>query len=176
MDGQNLPNIQWYQHAFVMIPYLLIGEKVKTKMDYINRNLSRIVLCGVIVIFIQWVLHTLKIFSMPAQDLSMHIGFKAPIHLINVLLGTSITYYLARKLQNSKFLQIIGRGSLVCYLLNEAVQVPVIYALKPFYNCENPLVYIPFHVISYVLCVCVLFLLIRVLYSTKYMSWLVGKW
>lgn len=117
-----IPNYQYHRHAFLLLPYLLLGVHLKFYPEYLELHLNRIGLIGIITLLVEWILHIIGLILMPSHDANISISFLSfPIHIVNVILGTAAVLYISKKINKNSFLQTMGMGTLLAYLLNRPI-------------------------------------------------------
>lgn len=162
-----------------MLPYLFIGNQCKNHTDQIERYLFPLGLFGVFSIVIQFILSTCTSgYSIPTHDVYISNTRFFYIHIINVLSGSAFVIWLSRKIGSDRFLETLGKGTLLVYLWNELINRIILSVLptRYIYHEESFLSCLLFHALVYVLLLSTFYLLIKVIYGTKYLSWIVGKW
>lgn len=168
-----IANTVWFKHALLMLPYLCIGNIARLYIEQVNRYLPYLSIAGIIILFSEYML----CLPMPIHDYYIGISLKsAPVHIFNVFAGSFAILGISKKIGSCSVLQNIGQGTLLVYLLNECVVKTVIISFKPIYsNFYGPTLVI-YHLVLFVICLLVFYILIRFIYGTKYLSWLVGKY
>lgn len=172
-----LPNYLWHQHTLLMMPYLWLGYFLKGKMDKIDKYLYPVGMFGAVSIFLQ---NTIKIlYGYPMPSHTWWIGLEwwtIPIHVINIISGTAFIFWLSKKLQNVNFMSVIGGGTLLVYLLDEPIRRLFITSMLHVWHPIALWEWALFHAFQYGASIVVFYLLIRLVYNRKYLSWIVGKW
>ena len=177
LNKHGVRNIQWHQHTFMMLPYLMMGHFVRMKFHIIQPYLKYIGICGVICISIQTLLNYLYNSFVPTHDLYINVTYKTiPLHCINVMLGTSFVIWASSSIKYKGILQNFGRGTLICYLLNGMVQIPVLHLFNKIYDSNNYFNCILFYSLSYFSTVIIFYFLIKIIYDNSYLKWIVGKY
>lgn len=167
------PNYLCYQHTLLMLPYLCIGCLAKQYIDRINHVIPIIGLVGIAVLIIEFVFEL----PMPIHDYSIGVSIKSfPLHIVNVLMGTAFIFWISKLININSFMQLIGEGTLIIYLLNECILKAIINLLSPIYCATNTASLVLFYSLVYVLLVLSFVVLIKLIYSSKYLSWIVGKY
>lgn len=173
-----IANIQFHRHAFMMLPYLYIGYFLKGKMELINRYLVPLAIFAFISIGLQNLLRVTMDYPLPLQNAYIQLKiYTVPIHFLNVITGTAFVIWISQKLERTKWLSTLGKGSLTIYMLDPYVQLSILSLTSTLYiptHWTNCTIY---HLSCYVLCVAIMYLIIRILYNgSKYTSWIIGKW
>lgn len=138
--------------------------------------IGRIAVCGLVLSVMENIAYHTPYFILPWQDYNIEISyFNFPLHIITAISGSALAVYIGMKLSKIKFINTLGKGTLLVYLLNGAVQISVIHLIKPLYN-SNIFYALLFHATSLLLCVLIMYILIKIIYGNKYTSWIVGKW
>lgn len=167
------PNFICYQHTLLMLPYLCIGCLAKQYIERINHVIPIIGLVGIVVLIIEFVFEL----PMPIHDYNIGVSVKSfPIHVLNVLMGTAFVFWISKLINKNTFLQLIGEGTLIIYLLNECILKAIINLLSPIYCATNTASLVLFYSLVYVLLVLSFVVLIKLIYSSRYLSWIVGKY
>lgn len=167
------PNYLYYQHTLLMLPYLCIGCIAKQYIERINHVIPIIGLVGIVVLIIEFVFGM----PMPIHDYNIGVSIKSfPIHVLNVLMGTAFVLWVSKLINKNSFLQLIGEGTLIIYLLNESILKAIIILLSPVYCVTNTASLVFFYCLVYFLSVLSFVVLIKLIYSSKYLSWIVGKY
>lgn len=167
------PNYLCYQHTLLMLPYLCIGCIAKQYIERINHVIPIIGLVGIVVLIIEFVFGM----PMPIHDYNIGVSIKSfPIHVLNVLMGTAFVLWVSKLINKNSFLQLIGEGTLIIYLLNESILKAIIILLSPVYCVTNTASLVFFYCLVYFLSVLSFVVLIKLIYSSKYLSWIVGKY
>ena len=171
-------NYAWFQHTFLLIPYLFIGRLIRIYCLWDNLKLLRFsAIVFSLIIIIQVFLSSLEIYVIPSHDHSICITFENfPIHVLNSILGTFFIIYISKRISCSRFLSTLGTGTLIIYLLNGVVYRSIIRISYSIYNSDNLLLCVFFHFFTFILCYVVFYLLVRVVYRYRSLSWIVGKW
>lgn len=171
------PNYMYQRHTLLMMPYLTLGVFLRNHMPTIEKYINKFALIGFCALFLQTVLCWKFGTPFPAHDANIGISFKSfPIHVVNVIFGTCFIFGLSKAICKSNFLQTMGKGTLIVYLLDITVENISLSVCSQLYNQDSISSYVLFHCISFALSIAIFFILIRVIYSTKYLSWIVGKW
>jgi len=171
-------NVQWHRHSLMMMPYLFIGDLLKNHIDTISKYIGKIALAAIIILPIEASLHNRGILSLPMHDRNIYVYFSNfALHFINVILGTSALFALSMKLQNCKVLKTFGACSLLIYLINEPQQRFVLKFMLPFYHSDLGELYCAiFDIAAIVLCYALFYIVVKLVYGNKYLSYIVGKW
>lgn len=174
---QPFPNYQWHRHTFLLMPYLALGYCLKIHRDAVEAHLGKWAVIGAALIFVENILYHTPYFALPWHDANININYyNFPLHIITAVAGSATVVYVARRLSKLRVLSDLGGGSLLIYLLNSAVHTPIIYLLKPLHNPESIIGCTLFHLTSYLLCIGVMYVLVKLIYGRRWLSWMVGKW
>lgn len=170
----DIPNILFFKHTLLMLPWLFWGFFCKNITVKINRYLPICAAVGAVVLFAEFLVG----FPMPILDNCIGVTIKTfPIHFINVLSGTSVVLYISMLIDTNRFFSSFGKGTLLVYLTNEFILKSVILLFSPLYClCGNTIQITLFHVLCYTVIVIFFFVLIKLVYGNKYTSWIVGKY
>lgn len=169
----SIPNYLCFKHTILMLPYLCVGCLAKQYNDKISTVISKIGWAGIIVLLLEYVIH----FPMPSHDYFIGVKiYSFPFHIFNVLMGTVFVFWISKHISKNTLLQVIGRGTLIIYLLNECVLKALIQLLKPIYCDNNTASQCLYYSLVYLLTVLFFVVIIKIIYSTKYLSWIVGKY
>ena len=171
------PNYMFHRHTFLMMPYLAIGVFLKQHMTFLEKHLNKLAIIGFILLLFQtlssWLIGTPLI----VHDANIGVSFKSfPVHIVNVLLGTCFIFKVSKTISKNGFLQTMGKGTLLVYLIDSTVERISLSLCSQLYNNSNILACILYHCISFALSIVIFYILIRIIYCTKYLSWIVGKW
>lgn len=171
------PNYMFHRHTFLMMPYLTIGVYLKKHMSFLEQYLNKLAIIGFILLLFQTISSWLIGTPLIVHDANIGVSFKSfPVHIINVLLGTCFIFGVSKTISKCGFLQTMGKGTLLVYLVDGTVERISLSLCSPLYNHSNVWACISFHFISFALSILIFYLLIKIIYSTKYLSWIVGKW
>lgn len=166
-------NYLWYQHTFMMLPYLCFGNLAKKYMDKVDVILPKVAIAGGLLLLVEYFANI----PMPHLDYDVSVSmFSFPVHVVNVFAGTFFILWVSKLIGKNTVLLSIGKGTLLIYLMNECVLKAVLQMLSPVYDATSTVACISFYVATYVLVVAIFYILIRVVYGTKYLSWIVGKY
>lgn len=173
-----IPNILWHRHTLMMMPFLFAGNMLKYYMSFFNRYMERLALAAIVLIPLQVILLFCTHYDLPMHDRNIGVSiYTFPIHFVNVVLGTSFIFWISRKLQNNQMLKTYGMGSLLIYLINEPQQRFVLKFLMPIYNPKmSYLLCTLFDFGAYLACVVLFYIVVKLVYGNKFLSYLVGKW
>lgn len=174
-----IPNIWWHKHVMFLLPFLYLGNLSKDKIHIIEKYIKLIGTIGIISIIIQTILSTKGLYDRPFQDHSIHVNFyNFPIHYINVITGTSFIIYISKKLESIHILQEIGYGSLFMFLWNGVFIRIYIKALISIdiISTDNQYSGFIFYMVVMFLSLLTNYLVMKIIYSNKYLCWIVGKW
>jgi hypothetical protein len=177
-----VPNVLFHRHAFLMLPYLAIGQILKTHKDTYKRYLPLCAYTGMFCLSVEWLTTQidwncfLKDFGLPSHDDSISFGFRTfPLHIFNSITGTAAVLFVSNRIGRNKFLQTIGSGTLFIYLSNSfgiclsMAVIATIYTPKTFSD------YFIAHLLVFILCLLLYYPLVNAVYGKRYLSWMVGK-
>lgn len=172
------PEYLCYQHVLLMLPFLFIGNLVKHYHSWIRPYMSKLALAGVAVILLENIAKWTIGISIPILDAGIGVPYySVPLHFFNAITGTAFILWAAKIFQNhGAWITRVGTYTLVFYLWNGPIHPIVISLLQPFYNADSIILCVFFHAVSFVLCVLVSYFVSSLIYETKYLRWLVGKW
>lgn len=167
-----------YQHVLLMLPFLFIGNLVKWYHSSISRYMPILALAGAVIIPLENVAKWTVGVSIPILDAGIGIPYYSiPLHFFNAITGTALILCIAKKFQNhGAWITRVGTYTLVFYLWNDPIHPIVISLIQPFYNSDSMIHCTFFHFVSFALCVIVSYFVSVLIYETKYLKWLVGKW
>lgn len=176
-----LPNWLWHRHAFTLLPYIFVGDILKTYMTRIQKYTGWVALAWLILVPLQVVLHYKGVMILPTHDKFMNVTFdNCIVHIINVLLGTGMIFYVSNWISircKSGILQTFGKGTLLIYLVNEPQQRFVLRIMMPFYDpAFNIFQSFIFQCATHFLCFLIFYIVVKTVYDSKYLSAIVGKW
>ena len=173
-----IPNYSFHRHMLLMLPYLFIAHWCKNHMDTVNRWLFPVGLFGAVSIVIQFVIaHYVDSYHIPTHDFNISINKTFCIHIVNATTGSAFVLWLSRKIDHNHILETLGKGTLLIYLWNGLINRTVLNLLPlSFHNPDVAILCVCYHATVYILMIIIFYLLIRVIYGTKYLSWIVGKW
>lgn len=175
------PNYMWHRHAFILLPYLYIGDILKTGMVKVGKYLKYAALAWLLLVPLQVVLHYRGILFLPTLDKSILVSLDNFYqHFLNVILGSAMIFQVSRWIAGvckGRILQTFGVGTLLIYLINEPQQRFVLRIMMPFYNPDFSILQsVIFQVSAHLLCFFIFYWLVKVVYDSRYLSKLVGKW
>lgn len=171
-----IPNYLYHRHTLLMLPYLFLGQLCKKHYDKVCKWLPYIALFGVISILGQFVVSQfVDSYSIPVHDFNISINRTFPVHIVNAVSGTAIVMWLSKVINKSKFFETLGKGTLLIYLWNGLVN-RLVLSVVPYPNGGGILQQIVFHSIVYFVILVLFYLLVKLVYETKYLRWMVGKW
>ena len=173
-----IPNVQSHLHAILLLPYFALGAYLKNHKDLLDKYLKPIAIFGGISVTAQWILHiTLGGVPFPSLDAYIHVSEKTlPIHIINSISGTAFVIYVSKLTKGCKFLQTLGKGTLLLYLGNglfQTLATKTAYALIPQTTHLHCLI---LHIFAYILCISIGLVAVKIVYGSRYLSWIVGKY
>lgn len=126
---------------------------------------------------LQWILSLMWGVTLPYVDAHIGVSVKnISIHVINSISGTAFIAYISKLIGSNKFLQTLGKGTLLLYLGNglfQTIATKIAYTMIPAETYLNCLM---IHTLAYILCVVIGYVAVNIIYGTKYLSWVVGKW
>ena len=169
----SIPNYLWFKHALLMLPYLCLGHLSYQYLDRIESKLYCLSLIGGLILLFEFIFSL----PMPFNDYYIGVSLKVfPIHIINVISGTLFILGLSKFIGHSKIIQTIGKGTLLIYLLNEFVIKVVVVLAHNIYPFDTSIKLVVYHIGSYFICIFIFYLLVILVYKTRYLSWIVGKY
>lgn len=172
-----IPNYSFHRHTLLMLPYLFVGHWCRNHMDTVNRWLFPASMLGAMSILVQFVISQyVDFYHIPTHDFYISINKTFYIHIVNALSGSAFVLWLSRKINQNHILETLGKGTLLIYLWNGLINRAVLNIIPHFNNPDNVIMCVCFHTTIYIVILGVFYLLIRVIYGTKYLSWIVGKW
>lgn len=171
------PNYMYHRHTLLMMPYLTLGVIMRNHMPFLEKHLNKLAIIGFAALLLQTVSCWLFGTPFPTHDYNIGVSFKSfPIHIVNVLLGTCFIFWLSKAIDKCSFLQTMGKGTLIVYLLDGTVENISLSLCSQLYNQDSIASCILFHCASFALSIAIFYMLIKIIYSSKYLSWIVGKW
>ena len=173
------PNYWYHRHVLLMLPYLFLGHYCKNQPFQFKKYLFPIAIFGVITIALQFVLSiSCDFYKLPTHDYYISINRTFPIHIVNAISGTAFIMWLSQKIGTNRFLETMGQGTLLIYLWNELVNRLILRVLPIdlIYDSNSILSCLLFHFLVLSLLFLLFFILIKIVYNCKSLSWLVGKW
>lgn len=171
-----IPNYCYHRHVFLMMAYLFVGNYCKNHMDTYNRWITPLALFGVVSIVGQFIISQyVDFYTIPTHDANIRINRTFYIHIINAISGTAFILWLSRKIDHNHILETLGKGTLLVYLWNGLINRLVLNIL-PSPVSEAVIMCVIYHASVYLLMLLLFYCLIRIIYDTKYLSWIVGKW
>jgi len=170
-------NILYHQHALMMLPYLWAGVICRRHQAIFDSLLGYAALLGAMAIAAVHIVACIGQYRVPTHDLYIIVSLKTfPIHLITAFGGTALVLWLSKKIKYGGFLKTIGGGSILCYLWNEIVYRSILKIMMPLYSQTPPLRLVMFHGCAYFICIVIFYYLIKLVYGTKMLSWMVGRY
>lgn len=170
------PNYLFHRHILLMLPYIYVGQYWRNNKEIIAKWLPYIAMFGIVSITFQLILSQLvSFYYIPTHDFDISINYTFPIHIINAISGTASVLWLSQKIQNNYFLETMGKGTLLIYLWNGLVNRSII-RLLPYPDGGGILQQTVFYAGVYLLELGVFYCLVRIIYDSKYLRWIVGKW
>lgn len=112
-----LPNYFFYQHAFILVSFMLFGRILKEHEMKINSIAKRLLVPFVLLVLF------LPLIGIDIPTVTRTITVELltlPLFVILSLSGSIIVWYIARLISKSSWLEYIGKGSLVEYCFNYA--------------------------------------------------------
>ncbi len=173
------PNYWYHRHVLLMLPYLFIGNLCKSHQELVGRYLLPLGVFGVISIVLQsTVLQHISGYKIPTQDVYISNCHFFYIHIINVITGSAFVIWISKKIGSNRFFETMGKGTILVYLWNELVNRLILKILpaQHIYHEESFFSCLLFHCLVFSLVLLSFFFLIKAIYGTKYLSWMVGKW
>lgn len=171
------PEYLCYLHILLMLPFLFIGNLAKQYNEKVKRYLPLMAKIGSVVIILESIAKWTMGIPVPILDASIAVPYYyVPLHFLNAITGSALLIVISRSLVQYKWLSEIGKYTLLIYLWNGVIHPIVIHFLTPFYDNNSILSLIVFHSISLSLCVIVSYWTSKVIYETKYLNVIVGKW
>ena len=171
-----IPNYSYHRHVMLMLPYLFVGHYCRNNMDTYNKWLRPLAIFGVLSIITQFVIsQCVDFYTIPTHDAYIRINKTFYIHIVNALTGSAFVLWISRKIGNNRLLETVGKGTLLIYLWNGLINT-LILKILPTPQPDSFLLCIIFHLIVFVLMIILFYVLIKLIYDTKNMRWLVGKW
>lgn len=169
-------NIQWHRHSLLLLPFLFLGHMFRRK-ELCQYNNGFIALFAALVLLIQTIAYNKWNYPLPMLDLYIQVDYlTAVIHIINVCLGTYMVLFVSKHIPTIPFLTTLGKGSLIAYILNGTCQIPILMLCAPLWSYCSTYSYLVFYILSYIGCVGLVYLIIKLFYSNKYLKILLGKW
>ena len=175
-------NTLFHRHACLMLPYLALGQFLKEHNDVYRRMLPMCAYIGMVAISVEWLITQidwhcfLKDFCIPSHDDSISFGFyNFPLHIFNCITGTAAVLYISRLIGKNKFLETIGSGTLFIYLTNGFGICLSMAITAAIYTPHAFADYFIAHLVVFFLCVLLYYPLVKLVYGTRYLSWMVGK-
>ena len=115
-------------------------------------------------------------YKLPSIDQYISVSaWSFPIHIVNSISGTAFVVYISKLIGDSKFLQTLGKGTLLLYLGNGLFQTIATLLAYEMIPTTTYLSYLMIHFVAYLLCIGIGYVTVKIVYGTKYLSWLVGK-
>ena len=109
-------NCWCYQHAFIALPFIAIGCFLRTKAKWLEHYLV-LVIGGAILLYCYF-------FPYPYFNASPIVDItNSWLMLILSVGGSFLIFYISKKINNSRFLEYIGRHTLVIYLVHRPIMV-----------------------------------------------------
>ena len=112
-------NIWYYQHAFIALPFVLFGAKLRKK-PIVSK--SRLVFgLGIISLIYTY------FYDYPFFNACPHITWQSSIlFLILSLCGSLLIFTISMKISRCRLLEYIGQHTLTIYLLHACIMIPLI--------------------------------------------------
>ena len=177
-----MPNVLYHRHAFLMLPYLALGQYLKENREVYERYLPLCAYIGIFALSIEWLTTQidwhcfLKDFGIPSHDDSISFGLtNFPLHIFNCITGTAAVLYVSRLIGKNRFLETIGYGTLFIYLTNGFGICLSMAITMAIYTPQTFSEYFIAHLVVFFLCVLLYFPLVKMFSGTHYLSWMVGK-
>jgi len=173
----DIPNYQFHQHAMMLLFWLCVGNVAKDYKATIKKWLVPIGIFGIVSILIQNVCRIHFGWFIPTLDAFITIHWRdLPLHVINVVTGTTALIMIAQWLSKCQVLNVFGKGSLLIYLLDGSVRIIVINLTRQWYVSDNIWLCLSYHFAGYVMSFVIFYVLIKLIYNHRALSWIVGKW
>lgn len=170
-----IPNYSYHRHVMLMLPYLFVGHYCRNNMDTYNKWLYPLAIFGVLSISIQFIVSlNVDWYSIPTHDAHIRLNKTFYIHIINAITGSAFILWISSKIKDNSFLETLGQGTLLIYLWNGLINVLLLKIIPS--PSESIFYSIVFHIFIYILMLFIFYFLIKVIYGSKYINWLVGKW
>lgn len=121
-----------------------------------------------------WIRHLSFI---PVQDYYISLSLKSfPLHIVNALSGTAFVIYIAKHVGNHRLLLTMGYGSLFVYLFDEPVQKGAAQIVLGSGISGSTATMLLADLAAWIVSAVIFYLLIKIVYRNKWLSWMVGKW
>lgn len=170
-------NYQFFQHTFLLLPYIFVGQLWKRHIRILDNYLKPLAIFGAFSILLQNILSQVGVFSMPEHDFAICISIKNfPLHILNSVTGTAFVVYISKRIFHNQFLERMGLGTLLIYLWNGIVYRSIVRLLYPVYNPDNYMLCAVYHIVTLSLCYLSFYYIIFPLYQSKYLKWIMGKY
>lgn len=170
-----IPNYSYHRHVMLMLPYLFVGHYCRNNMDTYNKWLYPLAIFGVLSISIQFIVSlNVDWYSIPTHDAHIRLNKTFYIHIINAITGSAFILWISSKIKDNSFLETLGQGTLLIYLWNGLINVLLLKIIPS--PSESVFYSIVFHIFIYILMLFIFYILIKIIYGSKYINWLVGKW
>ena len=109
-------NLWCYQHAFIALPFIAIGCFLRTKAKWMEHYLV-LVIGGAILLYCYF-------FPYPYFNASPIVNItNSWLMLILSVGGSFLIFFISKKINNNRFLEYIGRHTLVIYLIHRPIMV-----------------------------------------------------
>lgn len=165
---QGIVNVWYFQHAFSLIVFLFVGQLFK----YFRIEKTYLLCSFLYVIAILYYYVFRK--ELPYITAGFHVTFLSIIpYLVLAVLGSILCIYVSIKVNKNRFLEFLGKNSLLIYTLHIAVMTLILNVGKKTFGmsvvCNNwfTVLYICFIIL-------VLMILVR-FFNLKYLRFLLGK-
>lgn len=177
-----IPNYNWHRHTLLLLPYLVIGVYARKKQLFnLIYNCKYACLC-ISVLVLERILNLYFVWPIPIHDFYISsMSYKTfPLHIFNVILGTVFVIYLSKRIDAAHhtirdFFKTIGYGSLLAYLLNITIIDASIILIQSTLNATTFIGNLLVHFICYAFSLLITFLLIKLVYYHRALSWIVGR-
>jgi len=113
----------------------------------------------------------------PVQDDRIGISLVSfPLHVVIALSGTAFVIYLSKHVGNHKLFLTMGYDSLFVYLFDEPVQKGAAQIVLGSGISGSTATMLLADLAAWIVSAVIFYLLIKIVYRNKWLSWMVGKW
>lgn len=112
------PNIWYYKHTMILLPFLFIGTWLRKNPQWIDKSYNKFAGFGIII-----VAFFMQRFGMPYPYIVGAIGVfwgNFLLCVVMVMSGTLMVFSVSKKIQGCKPFEILGKHSLMIFLLHSA--------------------------------------------------------
>lgn len=112
------PNIWYYKHTMILLPFLFIGTWLRKNPQWIDKSYNKFAGFGIII-----VAFFMQRFGMPYPYIVGAIGVfwgNFLLCVIMVVFGSLMIFSLSKKMQKFRLLEILGKHSLMIFLLHSS--------------------------------------------------------